>query len=178
MLDSSLKWKVIGVLQQNSSTLYLLLKDTLWNILCCYPRKSEDVSYSFAHLKSHPWVLTGTSTNPLDGGDMLSGWVGVYLNLFSQLQTKNFPPLIPKLLWVWTLRKRYSPEPAFFGELCSNVWAWVGKYTPWSLLSVASRWRNVHFSVSSHTIIMSTHNVDCALFLVTVKYLSLSLLLL
>ena len=63
MLDSSLKWKVIGVLEQNSSILFLLLEDTLWNILCCYPHKPEDVSHSFAHLKSHPWVLAHPQTH-------------------------------------------------------------------------------------------------------------------
>ena len=53
----------------------------------------------------------------------------------------------------------------------------MGKYmvTPCSLLSVNSVLGNVHFSVSNKTIKMSTHSVDYALFMVTVKWSGLSL---
>lgn len=47
--------------------------------------------------------------------------------------------------------------------------------TPYSLLSVSSVLGNVRFSVSNKTIKMSTHGVDYALFLVTVKCSGLSL---
>lgn len=71
MLDSSLKWRAIGVLQQNSPTVYLMLEN-LGHIVeysLLVPHKPEDVSCLFAWKKSPTWVLA----HPLEG---VICWVG------------------------------------------------------------------------------------------------------